>query len=49
VQYGPQVQATALYLGGYQLLPFQRLAETFSELFPFPRHYSRFVDCPFSD
>lgn len=38
VQYGPQVQAAALYLGGYQLLPYQRLTETFSELF----------DCPLS-
>ncbi|MCK5923040.1 MAG: IS66 family transposase, partial [Methylococcales bacterium] len=36
VQYGPQVQATALYLGGYQLLPYQRLAETFSELLNCP-------------
>ena len=36
VQYGPQVQAIALYLGGYQLLPYQRLTETFSELFNCP-------------
>ncbi len=36
VQYGTQVQATALYLGGYQLLPFQRLSEVFSELFNCP-------------
>jgi transposase-like protein len=36
VQYGAQVQAIALYLGGYQLLPYQRLAETFSELFNCP-------------
>ena len=37
-QYGPNVQATALYLGSYQLIPFQRLGETFAELF----------DCPIS-
>lgn len=30
------MQATALYLGGYQLIPFQRLAETLSELFGCP-------------
>ena len=36
VQYGPGVQAAALYLGGYQLIPFQRLAETFAELFGCP-------------
>lgn len=36
VQYGPRVQAIALYLGGYQLLPYQRLAETFSELLNCP-------------
>ncbi len=36
VQYGPQVQATALYLSAYQFLPYQRLAETFSELFNCP-------------
>lgn len=33
VQYGPQVQTVASYLGGYQLLPYQRLSEAFSELF----------------
>jgi transposase len=38
VQYGPRVEATALYLGGYQLVPYQRLAECFAELF----------DCPLS-
>ena len=36
VQYGLQVQAIALYLGGYQLLPYLRLRETFSELFNCP-------------
>ena len=38
VQYGPGVQAAALYLGGFQLIPYQRLSETFDELF----------DCPLS-
>lgn len=33
VQYGPGVQAAALYLGGYQLVPYQRLTEIFDELF----------------
>lgn len=36
VQYGPQVQATALYLGGYQLVPYQRLSEIFAELLNCP-------------
>jgi transposase len=36
VQYGVGVQAAALYLGGYQLIPYQRLAETFAELFNCP-------------
>jgi transposase len=36
VQYGPGVQAAALYLGGFQLIPYQRLAETFRELFACP-------------
>jgi len=36
VQYGPRVQATALYLGGYQLLPYGRLSELFAELFNCP-------------
>ena len=36
VQYGPRVQAAALYLGGYQLLPYGRLHELFSELFNAP-------------
>ena len=35
---GPNVQAIALYLGSYQFIPFQRLSETFTELF----------DCPMS-
>ena len=33
VQYGPNLQATGLYLGGYQLIPYQRLGEIFSDLF----------------
>lgn len=36
VQYGPRVQAAALYLGGYQLLPYGRLSELFGELFKAP-------------
>jgi len=36
VQYGPRVQAAALYLGGYQLLPYGRLSELFGELFNAP-------------
>jgi len=33
VQYGPRVRATALYLGAYQLVPYQRLSEIFADLF----------------
>lgn len=36
VQYGPTVCAVALYLGAYQMIPYQRLAETFDELFGCP-------------
>ena len=36
VQYGPNVQAAALYLGSYQLIPYQRLSEAFTELFNCP-------------
>lgn len=36
VQYGPRVRATALYLGAYQLVPYQRLAEIFADLFAAP-------------
>lgn len=36
VQYGETVRATALYLGGYQLVPYARLAELFSDLFACP-------------
>ena len=36
VQYGPGVQAAALYLGGYQMIPYQRLSETFAELLGCP-------------
>lgn len=32
-QYGPNVQANALYLANYQLIPYQRLAEIFTEIF----------------
>lgn len=33
VQYGPRLQGAALYLGSYQMIPYQRLAETFREIF----------------
>ena len=33
VQYGLRVKAAAIYLRGYQLLPFERLTELFKELF----------------
>lgn len=36
VQYGPRVQATALYLGCFQLLPYKRLTECLRELFNCP-------------
>jgi len=36
VQYGPRLQATALYLNGYQLLPLRRLSELFGEVFQAP-------------
>ena len=36
VQYGPGVRAAALYLGGYQLVPYQRLSEIFAEMFGCP-------------
>jgi len=35
-QYGESVQAVALYLGGYQLIPYRRLSEVFAELFNCP-------------
>lgn len=34
--YGPGVRAAAIYLGSYQLVPYQRLAEMFAELFNCP-------------
>jgi len=33
VQYGPRVKSVAIYLGEYQLLPFDRLAEIMRDLF----------------
>ncbi len=33
VQYGPRVKSVAVYLGDYQLLPFDRLAEIMRDLF----------------
>ncbi|WP_136062248.1 IS66 family transposase [Pontiella sulfatireligans] len=36
VQYGPCIKATAIYLNGYQLLPYARLCETLRDLFNTP-------------
>ena len=36
VQYGPQLQGTAVYLSQYQLIPQQRLQELFADLFGVP-------------
>lgn len=36
VQYGPRVKSAAVYLGEYQLLPFDRLAEIMRDLFACP-------------
>lgn len=36
VQYGPEVQALAVYLNQYQLLPFERIRELFADLFGQP-------------
>ena len=36
VQYGPLLQATCIYLNSYQLLPYKRLSQTFSDLFSIP-------------
>lgn len=33
VQYGPRLKSIAVYLGGYQLLPYHRTRELFSDLF----------------
>lgn len=35
-QYGERVRATALYFGVHQLLPYQRLAQTFADVFQAP-------------
>lgn len=35
-QYGPNLKATAIYLGSYQLIPFERLSELFRDLFACP-------------
>jgi transposase len=32
-QYGPNLRATAIYLGSYQLIPYERLSEVFNDLF----------------
>jgi transposase len=36
VQYGSSLQAVCIYLSSYQLLPYKRLSETFSDLFNIP-------------
>jgi len=36
VQYGPRIKAMAVYLKGYQLLPLERTAELFEDLFGCP-------------
>ena len=36
VQYGPRLQAVAAYLKNYGLLPYQRTAELFEDLFSIP-------------
>jgi len=35
-QYGPNLKATAIYLGSYQLIPYERLGELFRDLFQCP-------------
>ena len=35
-QYGPNLKATAIYLANYQLIPYERLAELFTDLFQCP-------------
>lgn len=36
VQYGSNLKATAIYLGSYQLIPYERLAELFNDIFQCP-------------
>lgn len=36
VQYGPRIRAAAVYLNGYQLLPYARLCETLRDLYGAP-------------
>jgi len=40
VQYGPEVQALAVYLNQYQLLPYDRIRELFADLFGHLTYYS---------
>lgn len=36
VQYGPEIRALAVYLNQYQLLPLERVSETFADVFDHP-------------
>jgi transposase len=36
VQYGPQIRALAVYLNQYQMLPLERVSETFADVFEHP-------------
>ncbi len=36
VQYGPQIQALAAYLNQYQMIPLERVSETFADVFEHP-------------
>jgi len=36
VQYGPEIRALAVYLNQYQLLPLERVSETFADVFAHP-------------
>ena len=44
VQYGDTIRAAALYLGSYQLIPYARLAELFSDLFSCPLSQATLVN-----
>ena len=44
VQYGPGIQAEAVYLSQYQLLPYARLAELFEDLYGRKRYIQHRID-----